>query len=84
MNKVRLTGKIRDMESKFLHERLLVGVRFTMNVDSDIFECLAIGKLAEKLIKEDELLYDTVSLYGRLQNYRYKAVSYTHLRAHET
>ena len=77
MNKVRLTGKIRDMESKFLHERLLVGVRFTMNVDSDIFECLAIGKLAEKLIKEDEWLYDTVSLYGRLQNYRYKDINYT-------
>lgn len=78
MNKVRLTGKIKNMESKFLHDRLLVVVRFTMNVEGDFFECLATGKLAEKMIREDEQMKeDIISLYGRLQNYRYKDVNHT-------
>lgn len=76
MNKVLLAGKVSNLESKFVKNQCLIGARFVLTTDEDEdFECLALGKTAEKLIRAEDL--KTLSVYGKLKNYKYKDINMT-------
>ncbi len=76
MNKIILTGMVKNIETRFINSVLLTGVRFVLaDEKGESFECIAFGKEAERLIKQDQ--NHRVSLYGTLRNYKYMDVNRT-------